>query len=421
VRDRGRLKDMGCLHAERHAVLSGYPLAALLLVGARCASLLRRKTWRPQASALFLTAAAYASEQTYWRTTVTTDNGSSSHSESRSEQHARPSEKKVQANQRNAMKSTGPRTPEGKARSSQNARTHRLTGVLPITAGEGKEDHEAFEEMRMGLYQYWRPEGLQEHHLVELLAGDYWRLQRADRYEAGMTRKFADHATHDRQVRETIRFHTRVRGAALGMTTVFFAETCQGIDYQIEFLRDMSEQLELEIDLSEHQLLTIRGLFGEPGRCFATLCLALWTLNQESRKEQKQEAAAEYRNRLMEVVAQQIQSLQEKRKVVATREESELEAELLTVSLPPWLVLDKLARYTTMIFRRIDRTLNQLERLQRLRKGEYVPAPMTVQVSVETPVAHNSSDLDDHAVGGSEQSAAPESISGVTADHEEKS
>jgi hypothetical protein len=51
VRNRGRRKDTGCLHAERHAVLSRYPLAALLLAGARCASLLRRKTWRPQASA----------------------------------------------------------------------------------------------------------------------------------------------------------------------------------------------------------------------------------------------------------------------------------------------------------------------------------------------------------------------------------
>ena len=36
------------------------------------------------------------------------------------------SEKKRLANQRNAQKSTGPRTAEGKAKSAQNARTHGL-------------------------------------------------------------------------------------------------------------------------------------------------------------------------------------------------------------------------------------------------------------------------------------------------------
>lgn len=356
-----------------------------------------------------------------WRTTVAEDNSSSSHFEGSSDQHAGPSEKKIVGNQRNAMKSTGPRTPEGKARSSQNARKHGLTGVLPITTGEGKEDLEAFESMRIGLYDYWQPEDWQEEHLVELLAGDYWRLQRAGRYEAGMTRKFADHATHQWQLRQTIRFHSQAARAGLGFSTVFLGETCQGIDYQIEYLDAIREQLELGIDLRDHQLLTIRGLFGEPGRCFARDCEVLWATIQQHRKDQRQEPAAERQKDLVDAIAQWIQFLQEKRKIVATREQAELEAQLLTVSLPPWQVLDRLTRHTTTISRRIDRTLNQLERLQRMRKGEYVPAPMTVQVSVETPVAHNSSDLDDLAVGGSEQSAAPESISGVTADHEEKS
>ena len=38
------------------------------------------------------------------------------------------SPRRLAANRANAAKSTGPRTPEGKARSSQNARKHQFTG-----------------------------------------------------------------------------------------------------------------------------------------------------------------------------------------------------------------------------------------------------------------------------------------------------
>jgi hypothetical protein len=223
--------------------------------------------------------------------------------------------------------------------------------------------------MRIGLYDYWQPEGWQEEHLVELIAGDYLRLQRAGRYEAGMTRKFADHATHQWQLTRTSHFRSQAAGANLGVSTVFLGETCQGIDYQIEYLDAVREQLELGIDLRDHQLLTIRGLFGEPGRCFAKQCVGLWTMIQQRRKEQRQEAVAECQKSLMDAVAQEIQSLQQKRKIVATREQTELEAELLTVGLPPWQELDRLTRHTTTISRRIERTLHQLERLQRMRKA----------------------------------------------------
>ena len=43
--------------------------------------------------------------------------------------------------------------------------------------------------------------------------------------------------------------------------------------------------------------------------------------------------------------------------------------------------MDRILRYETTIQRQLVYAINQLERLQRARKGEHVPAPVSVQVS----------------------------------------
>ena len=51
------------------------------------------------------------------------------------------------------------------------------------------------------------------------------------------------------------------------------------------------------------------------------------------------------------------------------------------LTLPLSDKLDRLLRYETSVHRQLVYAINQLERLQRTRKGEHVPAPVTVQVS----------------------------------------
>jgi hypothetical protein len=47
--------------------------------------------------------------------------------------------------------------------------------------------------------------------------------------------------------------------------------------------------------------------------------------------------------------------------------------------------IGRILRYQTTINRQLFQAVNQLERLQRLRKGDHVPAPLNVQISSETP------------------------------------
>jgi hypothetical protein len=53
--------------------------------------------------------------------------------------------KQIEANRRNAVKSTGPITPEGKERSRGNAFRHGLTSETVIAGLEDQEDYQAFE------------------------------------------------------------------------------------------------------------------------------------------------------------------------------------------------------------------------------------------------------------------------------------
>lgn len=94
------------------------------------------------------------------------------------------SEARQAANASNACLSTGPRTGEGKARSSQNARTHGLTATGLVIAAE---DREEFDELLAQLQADIRPQGALQQILFDQLVASAWNLRRIRRMEAELT------------------------------------------------------------------------------------------------------------------------------------------------------------------------------------------------------------------------------------------
>src|SRR5512143_3936843 len=91
--------------------------------------------------------------------------------------------RQIEANRRNALKSTGPATPEGKRRSRCNAVRHGLTAETVIAALEDSEDYEAFEAAVISDYE---AESAVERELVLRLASVLWRLRRATGIETAI-------------------------------------------------------------------------------------------------------------------------------------------------------------------------------------------------------------------------------------------
>src|SRR2546427_6790877 len=87
---------------------------------------------------------------------------------------------RLAANAANAQHSTGPRTPEGRARSSQNARTHGLTARDLVIA---PNEHEEFEELLRDYQASVQPQDAIQQSEFELLVGAAWNLRRIRRME----------------------------------------------------------------------------------------------------------------------------------------------------------------------------------------------------------------------------------------------
>ena len=95
----------------------------------------------------------------------------------------------LEARENNAKRSTGPRTPEGKGRSSQNARKHGLycnSSFFRDAAVALGEDPREFERLLKGLIRARRPADALEKVLVEDIALLLWKKARLDRAEAAV-------------------------------------------------------------------------------------------------------------------------------------------------------------------------------------------------------------------------------------------
>lgn len=237
------------------------------------------------------------------------------------------SDKQIAANRANAKKSTGPRTPEGKARSSWNAMKHGILAraVLPPSL-QRYESAADLEDLLARLREDYAPATAVEGMLVEVIATCYWRLARLVRAEAGATAQaqFTAQANEEQ--------HEDLLGALERDIKIIEAALKKG-DH--ETIRRVLDPKGLD------PILT-------PGRALSVAPIEIdWKRKEQQKQQAKHPQAARDR-----------------------------------ASLPSHEEALAFARYEAQLHRQLHRALFALERLQRHRAGEAVPPPLAIDLTV---------------------------------------
>jgi hypothetical protein len=290
--------------------------------------------------------------------------------------------KQIAANQANAQKSTGPKTPEGRAVSKMNALKHGIYSKEVLVRGLNlKENSREFDALYERFWQDLNPVGPVEEMLVGQIVTAHWRLRRTLRAESGEIALSVDggqwqrsrHHPHWPWTGLTFPGH-RVSDPVLEMQ-----ESAEGNSMMANWLCEVRVQVEEEGALTEAAIKI--PFFGKPNSLSRELEGLRLRLSQNSDAADPASQREENKKQALRAIDRKLERLEGCKADCENRENAEEEARQAAAVLPAPEVLDKILRYETTIQRQLYRALAQLERLQRMRQGEAVPVPMVMELS----------------------------------------
>ncbi len=283
------------------------------------------------------------------------------------------SQKQIDANQQNAQQSTGPKTEEGKEIAKLNAVKHGiLSDAVVITKGEGQERKETYLRLHDGLRDYFTPDGAMEDALVEQITVTLWRKRRVLRFELGCLRTQLDRYTEREEDDDapSLAAYQQLSNAKRD------AELAQRCITALEEGADILSEEGAEEWAEDYVKLAAQHSFSRNGSDYDEEmdgpALRDWL------KEQGLDDTA-LRAGLRAIHQAALETARGKYKRLEAQAVLELERAVLLGSLPATgHDLDKIIRYEASLDRQLYKAINQLERLQRRRKGEDLPAPVVL-------------------------------------------
>jgi hypothetical protein len=313
-------------------------------------------------------------------------------------------DKQREANRRNALHSTGPKTLEGTERCKMNALRHGLRAVQVVAPGENPEDWQAH---RDALVNDLDPVGAMELALAEIVAAKLWRLGRVLAYEADLitNAQTEDELMHVHEriyqrefttppTRADIPTRDDVASArtALEAADTKLTEQTEALD-QLQALDAMGddevfpspalyERLCAEFSPSENDL---QGLFEGAAMILfrarhAKQMILICCKGKGELDELQVTLAAQWASQL-EQLQRDVNNRQAEHESLARRYEHALERRRVAAVLPEAKDIDRIQRYESHLERGLHRDLDRLHQLKEAR-GAVPPRGPSVAVAV---------------------------------------
>ena len=276
---------------------------------------------------------------------------------------------------------TGPRTQRGKQKSKSNALKHGIFSKAVLLKEEPRAE---FNSLLRGLRDDFRPEGTFEGILVENLATSLWRKRRLLIAERAEIRKGTEFVDSDmlRRAKDEEAIILQDSGPLVRKTT-----NARILDTCIEMLALLKGWIETE-DFDEVLGEGVRTwLYGKYGPSVTTA----FDRYLEIRRITRSNASAGHQTDpsylkkckgvLLNLLDEEISQFKKIQCEQLLEENNRIEIEWHRGNVPDAPQLDRLLRYETTLQRDFDRTLSQLERVQRIRKGQPVSPTLNLQIS----------------------------------------
>jgi hypothetical protein len=290
---------------------------------------------------------------------------------------------------------TGPRTELGKKRSSQNALKFGIFSKATLLKGESRSEYQSLLE---GLWKTWEPKGKHEELLVEKLASIIWRYRRYLVAEGAEIRKCSRFLEFDRRRKEQneaeeISQRQQPRSAIdLALEPVGLIWGIQNPDVLkrcIELLKELLRCMTDDGFNEDEDVSVLKSIYGDPDRPHLRrtlqdtyLCLLdVSRLTEEERSAEDLATPEQCKLTFLRVLRAEIGRLKQYQKELEYMESERRNVEILRQSVPDSPGLDRLLSYEARLERAYDRTLTQLERAQRIRKGQPLPPQLDVKIS----------------------------------------
>ena len=289
--------------------------------------------------------------------------------------------KQLAANRNNAQKSTGPKTAAGKAVAKLNAVKHGLLSAEVLVQGlHYTESPYEFRAYRLRFWQELAPVGPLEEILVDEIVTNRWRQRRILIAESGEIALSVEGGWRWRND-DNLATNCIVWKHAPDMFLEMEKST-DGIHHLTFVLKALLDAVQKDGQLTEDALNWALDHFGKKPNCLTNTLAEFCKVLKEN--PVKLDAAAllkQHREQVLDYIERTQRSLAWRLYQVEKREEKEEEAQQDASVLPPAEKLDKILRYETALDRQFYRAMAQLERLQRMRSGEQVPPPFSMEIS----------------------------------------